>query len=161
MIWLADAVLVLHALIVLFIVGGLIAIWSGAALKHVWVRNRAFRLLHLAAIGVVAMLAALDALPLLRCPRLDVRGCVRGVSADRSDHMAVHSAAPLRAGATHAIIPAALHPPSAAAPESSPTRTRAQVRPHTHRAIAIRSTPRCPTTTRARRPQSGSSCRAC
>ncbi|CAG9231240.1 conserved membrane hypothetical protein [Paraburkholderia caribensis] len=59
MIWLADAVLVLHALIVLFIVGGLIAIWSGAALKHVWERNRAFRVLHLVAIGVVAILAAL------------------------------------------------------------------------------------------------------
>lgn len=60
MIWLADAVLVLHALIVLFIVGGLIAIWAGAALQYTWVRNRAFRVLHLAAIGVVAMLAALD-----------------------------------------------------------------------------------------------------
>ena len=60
MIWLADAVLVLHALIVLFIVGGLMAIWAGAALQYAWVRNRAFRLLHLAAIGVVAILAALD-----------------------------------------------------------------------------------------------------
>ncbi|AXF05420.1 DUF2784 domain-containing protein [Paraburkholderia hospita] len=60
MIWLADAVLVSHALIVLFIVGGLIAIWAGAALEHGWVRNRAFRVLHLAAIGVVAILAALD-----------------------------------------------------------------------------------------------------
>ena len=60
MIWLADAVLVLHALIVLFIVGGLIAIWIGAVLKHDWVRNRAFRLVHLAAIGIVAILAVLD-----------------------------------------------------------------------------------------------------
>ncbi|BCG02665.1 hypothetical protein PPGU19_072330 (plasmid) [Paraburkholderia sp. PGU19] len=60
MIWLADAVLVLHALIVLFIVGGLMAIWAGAALQYAWVRNRAFRALHLAAIGVVAILAALD-----------------------------------------------------------------------------------------------------
>ncbi|HWT38774.1 MAG TPA: DUF2784 domain-containing protein [Paraburkholderia sp.] len=60
MIWLADAVLVLHALIVLFIVGGLLAIWAGAALQHAWVRNRAFRIVHLAAIGVVALLAALD-----------------------------------------------------------------------------------------------------
>lgn len=60
MIWLADAVLVLHALIVLFIVGGLIAIWAGAALKRGWVRNRAFRVLHLVAIVVVAVLAALD-----------------------------------------------------------------------------------------------------
>ena len=60
MVWLADAVLVLHVLIVLFIVGGLIAIWAGAVLEHVWVRNRAFRVLHLVAIGVVAILAALD-----------------------------------------------------------------------------------------------------
>ncbi|WP_197338785.1 DUF2784 domain-containing protein [Ralstonia solanacearum] len=59
MIRLADTVLVLHALVVLFIVGGLIAIVAGAALKHDWVRNRAFRLTHLAAIGVVATLALL------------------------------------------------------------------------------------------------------
>ncbi|MDB0528437.1 membrane protein [Ralstonia solanacearum] len=60
MIRLADTVLVLHALVVLFIIGGLIAILSGAALKQDWVRNRAFRLTHLAAIGVVATLALLD-----------------------------------------------------------------------------------------------------
>ncbi|AYB53864.1 DUF2784 domain-containing protein [Ralstonia solanacearum] len=60
MIRLADTVLVLHALVVLFIVGGLIAILAGAALKHDWVRNRAFRLTQLAAIGVVATLALLD-----------------------------------------------------------------------------------------------------
>ncbi|MEZ0190438.1 DUF2784 domain-containing protein [Ralstonia solanacearum] len=60
MIRLADTVLVLHALVVLFIVGGLIAILAGAALKQDWVRNRAFRLTHLAAIGVVATLALLD-----------------------------------------------------------------------------------------------------
>ncbi|MDC6177973.1 DUF2784 domain-containing protein [Ralstonia solanacearum] len=64
MIRLADTVLVLHALVVLFIVGGLIAILAGAALKHDWVRNRAFRLTHLAAIGVVATLALLG----LPCP---------------------------------------------------------------------------------------------
>lgn len=57
--WLANTVLVLHALIVVFIVGGLIAIWVGAALKRNWVRNRAFRAVHLAAIGIVAMLAVL------------------------------------------------------------------------------------------------------
>ncbi|AXW64777.1 hypothetical protein CJO94_18770 (plasmid) [Ralstonia solanacearum] len=60
MIWLADTVLVLHALVVLFIVGGLIAILAGAAFKHDWVRNRTFRLTHLAAIGVVATLALFD-----------------------------------------------------------------------------------------------------
>jgi len=59
MIWLADTVLVLHALIVLFIVGGLIAICVGAWLKHEWVRNRAFRVMHLVAIGIVSTLSVL------------------------------------------------------------------------------------------------------
>ncbi|CAJ0786076.1 hypothetical protein LMG7141_01736 [Ralstonia condita] len=54
---LADAVLVLHALLVAFIVGGLLFVWAGAALKCACVRNRGFRLLHLAAISVVAGLA--------------------------------------------------------------------------------------------------------
>ncbi|HKT99057.1 MAG TPA: DUF2784 domain-containing protein [Paraburkholderia sp.] len=62
--WLADIVLVLHALLVLFIVGGLLAIWVGAWLELAWVRNRALRIVHLAAIGVVALLAALD----IPCP---------------------------------------------------------------------------------------------
>ncbi|MHA6896855.1 DUF2784 domain-containing protein [Ralstonia pseudosolanacearum] len=60
MIRLADTVLVLHALLVLFIVGGWIAILAGAAFRQGWVRNRAFRLTHLAAIGVVAALALFD-----------------------------------------------------------------------------------------------------
>ncbi len=59
MIWLADTILALHALLVLFIVGGLIAIWAGAARERGWVRNRAFRIAHLGAIGVVAALAVL------------------------------------------------------------------------------------------------------
>ncbi|MBP0590878.1 DUF2784 domain-containing protein [Paraburkholderia sp. LEh10] len=62
--WLAVTVLVLHALLVLFIVGGVIAIWAGAAFRHGWVHNRAFRMLHLAAIGIVAALAVLD----IPCP---------------------------------------------------------------------------------------------
>jgi hypothetical protein len=60
MIWLANTILVLHALLVLFIVGGLVAIWVGAAFRQGWVCNRAFRLTHLVAIGLVAALAALD-----------------------------------------------------------------------------------------------------
>ncbi|HTH62095.1 MAG TPA: DUF2784 domain-containing protein [Paraburkholderia sp.] len=62
--WLANTVLVVHALIVLFIVGGLIAIWTGAWLKLGCVRNRAFRLAHLIAIGIVAALAVVG----LPCP---------------------------------------------------------------------------------------------
>jgi len=60
MIWLANTVLVLHALLVLFIVGGLAAIWVGAMLKRAWARNRAFRTIHLVAIGIVATLAVLN-----------------------------------------------------------------------------------------------------
>jgi len=61
---LANIVLVLHALVALFIVGGLLAIWTGAWLKRAWVRNRVFRLAHLAATGVVAALAVLG----IPCP---------------------------------------------------------------------------------------------
>jgi len=64
MIWLANAILVLHALIVLFIVGGLIAIWVSAATNCKWVRNRVFRRAHIAAIGIVATLAVVG----LPCP---------------------------------------------------------------------------------------------
>lgn len=59
MIWLADAVLVMHALIALFIVGGLAAIWVGACLGWEWVHHRLFRLAHLLAIGIVSSLALL------------------------------------------------------------------------------------------------------
>lgn len=51
---LADIVLVLHALIVVFNVGGLAAIWIGAALHWRWIRNFWFRAIHLGLIGLVA-----------------------------------------------------------------------------------------------------------
>lgn len=60
----ADALLVVHFGIVAFIVGGLVLTWIGAALGWRWVRNRAFRYLHLAAIGIVA----LEALAGYACP---------------------------------------------------------------------------------------------
>jgi hypothetical protein len=50
----ADLVVVVHFAIVLFIVGGLIAVWLGAALGWRWIRNPLFRYLHLAAIVYVA-----------------------------------------------------------------------------------------------------------
>ncbi|WP_250517582.1 DUF2784 domain-containing protein [Caballeronia sp. INDeC2] len=64
MIWIANAVLVLHALIVLFIVGGLIAIWVGAAFRFNFARNRTFRRAHIVAISIVAALAVVG----LPCP---------------------------------------------------------------------------------------------
>jgi hypothetical protein len=64
MIWLADAVLVVHALLALFIVCGLVAIWMGASLGWDWIRDRFFRLAHLLAIAIVATLSLLG----IACP---------------------------------------------------------------------------------------------
>lgn len=60
----ADALLIVHFGVVAFVVGGLVLTWIGAALDWHWVRNRAFRYLHLAAIGFVA----LEALAGYACP---------------------------------------------------------------------------------------------
>ena len=49
----ADAVLVLHAAIAVFVVGGLLCIVVGRARRWRWVDGLAFRLLHLAAIAIV------------------------------------------------------------------------------------------------------------
>ncbi|MES2757463.1 MAG: DUF2784 domain-containing protein [Pseudomonadota bacterium] len=50
---LANAVLVTHLGVVLFIVAGLVLILLGGGLHWSWVRNFWFRLLHLVAIGYV------------------------------------------------------------------------------------------------------------
>ena len=52
---LADIVLVLHALVVAFNIGGLAAIWIGTAFGWRWVRNFWFRAIHL---GLIAFIAA-------------------------------------------------------------------------------------------------------
>ena len=52
--WLADAVLFVHVLFVLFVVGGFALILVGAR-RWGWVRNRAFRIAHLAAIVFVTI----------------------------------------------------------------------------------------------------------
>jgi hypothetical protein len=61
---LANLVLVLHFLYVLFVVGGLLLIWLGYALSWSWVRRRWIRVLHLAASGVVG----LEAVAGIVCP---------------------------------------------------------------------------------------------
>ena len=60
----ADALLIVHFAIVVFIVGGLIAVWLGASLGWRWVRNPWFRYAHLAAIAFVAGEALLG----IACP---------------------------------------------------------------------------------------------
>lgn len=62
--WLADLILALHFAYVLFVVAGLTLIWLGIACGWLWVRNFWLRLLHLAAIGLVAA----EALVGLVCP---------------------------------------------------------------------------------------------
>lgn len=76
MIWLADAVLVMHALIAFFIVGGLAAIWIGSSLGWEWVRYRLFRLAHLFAIGIVSSLSLLG----VACPLTTLEDWLRNGS---------------------------------------------------------------------------------
>lgn len=63
----ADAVLLLHVLFVVFVVVGLLLILAGRQLSWGWVRNWWFRVIHLAAIGVVVLQAWLGVIcPLTR-----------------------------------------------------------------------------------------------
>lgn len=62
--FLANAVLIAHVGIVLFIIGGLLLTLLGAALHWQWVKNFWFRALHLAGIVYIAMEAWLGVI----CP---------------------------------------------------------------------------------------------
>ena len=70
---LADGVLVLHALIVLFIVGGFLLILIGRVRDWRWISNRAFRRIHLAAIAVVVLQAWAGRL----CPLTSLESALR------------------------------------------------------------------------------------
>ena len=70
----ANAILFLHAGFVAFVVGGLLAVWLGAALGWGWVRCRRFRLVHLGAIVFVA----LEAVAGITCPLTLWEDALRG-----------------------------------------------------------------------------------
>jgi uncharacterized protein DUF2784 len=70
----ADVLLVVHFTIVVFIVGGLVLVWIGAALGWGWVRNAWLRYLHLGAIAYVAGEALLGVL----CPLTVWEDLLRG-----------------------------------------------------------------------------------
>ena len=53
----ADALLILHVTVVLFIVAGLVLIIAGGLRGWPWVHNRWFRVAHVVAIGVVVVQA--------------------------------------------------------------------------------------------------------
>jgi hypothetical protein len=54
---LADALLIIHFGVVLFVVGGLVVVVAGNRLQWRWVNHRWFRLAHLAAIAFVVVQA--------------------------------------------------------------------------------------------------------
>ncbi|HSO05811.1 MAG TPA: DUF2784 domain-containing protein [Pelomicrobium sp.] len=76
---LADVILVVHFLFVLFVVGGLAAIWLGAWRGWGFARNPWFRLAHLTAILFVAGQALMGAI----CPLTLWEDALRGRDTER------------------------------------------------------------------------------
>lgn len=77
---LADAVLLLHFAIVAFVVGGLVLTIVGNLRGWRWVNGMGFRLLHLAAIGVVVAQAWLG----MACPLTTLEMWLRAQSGMRT-----------------------------------------------------------------------------
>jgi hypothetical protein len=75
----ADAILVVHAAFVLFVVGGLVAIWIGLALHRPFARNIWFRGAHLAAIAFVVAETLLG----FMCPLTIWEDALRGQSSNQ------------------------------------------------------------------------------
>ena len=76
----ADAVLALHALVVLFNVAGLLMIGIGGLRGWAWTRHRGFRLTHLAVIGFVMIETILG----VTCPLTLLEDWLRGVATQQS-----------------------------------------------------------------------------
>jgi len=70
---LADAVLVVHFAVVVFVVGGLVLVVAGNVRHWQWVNLRWLRLMHLAAIGVVIVQSWLGEL----CPLTTLESWLR------------------------------------------------------------------------------------
>jgi hypothetical protein len=79
---LADGVLVLHALLVLFNVGALPVIWIGYFRRWRWVRNPYFRFAHLLLIGMVAAESIFGVV----CPLTSWEEALRAQSGKNSMH---------------------------------------------------------------------------
>ena len=74
----ADAVLLVHAFFVAFVVFGLVLILAGGALRWGWVRNPWFRVAHLCAIGVVVVQSWLSVI----CPLTHLEMAFRSRAGD-------------------------------------------------------------------------------
>ncbi len=77
---LADAILLMHFLFVLFVAGELLLIWIGAWRSWRWIRNPAFRLAHLIAIAFVACESMLG----IDCPLTEWEDALRGAASEKS-----------------------------------------------------------------------------
>jgi hypothetical protein len=73
---LADAVVVVHLLIVLFVIAGVPLVYLGCALHWKWVRSRRWRVLHAAAIVFIAAESLLG----IACPLTVLEDELRGRS---------------------------------------------------------------------------------
>lgn len=77
---LADLVLGIHFLFVIFVVGALPAVWIGAGMRWRWVKNFRFRAVHLGAIIFVTAEAAAGAV----CPLTMLEAQLRHEVASRN-----------------------------------------------------------------------------
>ena len=77
---LADVVLVLHFAVVLFVVGGMLAIALGVKLGWIWVHVWLFRLTHVAAVGLITLQAWLGQ----HCPLTILEGWLRTQAGEES-----------------------------------------------------------------------------
>ena len=75
---LADLVLLLHVLFVVFVVTGLVLVLLGGVRGWHWVRNPWFRVMHLLAIGIVVLQAWLGVL----CPLTTLEMSLRARAGD-------------------------------------------------------------------------------
>lgn len=80
MLLLADLILLVHFLFVLFVVAGLPLVWIGALAGWRWVRHRGFRFAHLAAILFVTA----ESLAGVWCPLTLWEDALRGVTQEKS-----------------------------------------------------------------------------
>ena len=76
----ADFILTLHLLVVAFNAGGLLAILIGAPLGWSWIRDRRFRVTHVALMSFVTVEAMLG----VSCPLTVLEDWLRGVSGQQS-----------------------------------------------------------------------------
>ena len=75
----ADLVLLIHVAVVLFNVGGLVAIGLGGYFQWRWVQNRLFRAIHLLALGFVSIEVLLG----ITCPLTHLEDWLRDTPQSR------------------------------------------------------------------------------